>query len=504
MSDAGNTKRTLTDKALAPFSEVKNGEGSTALVMLSTIFILLVCYYVLKTVREPLVAASAAQDLQLVTQTSLPQWLKDVIIKQEGAQLKAVAATFQALLLVGFVPAYSWLASKVTRIRLIVGVSIFFIACIELFFVMRLAAVPMLGFVFYIWVGIFSVAMIAQFWSFGNDIYSEEQGKRLFPIIGVGATAGSPVGAKAASLFYGYLAPENKDGQAPVLDGFQEWIADSGVDPSFILLQVPVILLVVFTLLMVTVARRSDGSPQKPGSDDQKPEPKDENSAGGGFSLILKSPYLRLIAAVILLLNVVNTTGELLLTDIVVQNAQAAVASGEVSSAGPYIGKFYGDFFFYVNIAALLLQAFVVSRIAKYIGLKGVLLALPIVALGTYGLFAAGVGLVALRWAKTAENSTDYSIMNTGKAMVWLPTTRDAKYKAKQAVDTLVVRVGDVLAAGLFLVGTSALGWGLPTIAAVNLIFVVIWLGATFLLLKRHAAITEDPAVDPVATGVRS
>ena len=503
MNEAGAPKRTLTDKALAPFSEVKNGEGSTALVMLSTIFILLVCYYVLKTVREPLVAASAAQDLQLVTETSLPQWLKDVIIKQEGAQLKAVAATFQALLLVGFVPAYSWLASKVTRIRLIVGVSIFFIACIELFFVMRLAAVPMLGFVFYIWVGIFSVAMIAQFWSFGNDIYSEEQGKRLFPIIGVGATAGSPVGAKAASLFYDYLAPEAKDGQAPTLDGFQKWIAESGVDPSFILLQVPVILLLVFTVLMVTVARRSDGSSSEQETEDEaKDEAKDDKSSGGGFSLILKSPYPRLIAAVILLLNVVNTTGELLLTDIVVQNAQAAVASGEVSSAGPYIGKFYGDFFFYVNIAALLLQAFVVSRIAKYIGLKGVLLALPIVALGTYGLFAAGVGLVALRWAKTAENSTDYSIMNTGKAMVWLPTTRDAKYKAKQAVDTLVVRVGDVLAAGLFLVGTSLLGWGLPMIAAVNLMFVVVWLGATFLLLKRHAAIIEDPAADPVATGV--
>ena len=224
----------------------------------------------------------------------------------------------------------------------------------------------------------------------------------------------------------------------------------------------------------------------------------------GGFTLSWKSPYLRLIAAVILLLNVVNTTGEFLLTDIVAANAEAAVAAGESPNIGAYFTHFYGDFFFYVNIVGLLLQAFVVSRIVKYIGLRGIVFALPIVALGTYGFFAAGLGLVFLRWAKTAENSTDYSIMNTGKAMVWLPTNRDAKYKAKQAIDTLVVRVGDMFAAVLFLVGTLALGLGVQGIALFNLVLVVGWLAATYFMIRRYHAIEEDPSVDPVATGVEA
>lgn len=503
MPSESTKSRSWVDRALSPFSEVKNGEGATALVLLATVFLLLVCYYILKTVREPLVAASAAQDLQLVQNTGLPEWLKEVLIKQKGPQLKAVAAAFQAILLLGFVPAYSWLAARVSRIRLIVGVSLFFIFCIELFFALRIAEVPMLGFVFYIWVGIFSIAMIAQFWSFANDLYSSDQGSRLFPIIGVGATAGSPVGAKVASLLYDYLAPEMDGDVAPTLDSFQRWVVESELDPSFILLQVPVILLVAFTALMVFVASRTDGS------DDTTQAPKDVHNEptepkAGGFALILQSPYLRLIAIVILLLNVVNTMGELLLTDLVVQGAEAAKAAGEISATGPWIGKWYGEFFFYVNIIALVLQAFVVSRISKYLGLKGILFVLPIVALGTYGLFAAGLALAALRWAKSAENATDYSIMNTGKAMVWLPTNRTAKYQAKQAVDTFIVRVGDVIAAVLFLIGTSAMGWDLPTLAGINMAFVAAWLVATFFLAKRNQAITAKPSIDPVATGIHS
>ena len=114
----GDDEGTLLDRFLRVFSDVRRGEGATALILLFTIFVLLVCYYVLKTVREPLVLASAEQDLQLLRGTGLPDWLVDTIVQGEGAQLKAVAAGFQALLLAGFVPAYSWLASKVTRIRM--------------------------------------------------------------------------------------------------------------------------------------------------------------------------------------------------------------------------------------------------------------------------------------------------------------------------------------------------------------------------------------------------
>ncbi|MGE3632651.1 MAG: NTP/NDP exchange transporter [Sandaracinaceae bacterium] len=487
----------LLDRFLRVFSDVRRGEGANAVLLLATIFMLLFCYYVLKTVREPLVLASATADLQLVRTTGLPEWLKQILIEQEGPQLKAFAAGLQAIVLMLYVPAYSWVASRVSRVRLIVGVSIFFIACIQLFFFLRLAGVPMLGFVFFIWVGIFSVSMVAQFWSFANDVYTKDHGERLFPIIGVGATAGAPVGSQAAGAFYDYVAAGGAEGAE--LDGLQRWLVESDIDPSFILLQVPAVLLAVFTVMRVIVARRFD-APTSSSPAEERP-PGSDGKAKGGLGLIFESPYLRLIAAVILILNVVNTLGEFLLSDLVSDAASAAVAAGEASDEGAFIGGFYGDFFTYVNVIALLLQALVVSRLVKHVGIKAVLFALPLVALGSYAMFAAGLGLGALRWAKTAENATDYSIMNTGKAMVWLPTRKAAKYAGKQAVDTFIVRIGDMVSALVFLVATSALHLGLTTLGIINLVLVAGWLGLTFLLVRRNAAVNEDPTIDPATRG---
>jgi ATP:ADP antiporter, AAA family len=124
---------------------------------------------------------------------------------------------------------------------------------------------------------------------------------------------------------------------------------------------------------------------------------------------------------------------------------------------GAFISGFYGNYFLAVNIASVLLQMFVVSRIVKRLGMGGVLFTLPVVALGAYGLAMAGAGLAMVRWVKTAENASDYSVMNTAKQMLWLPTTREEKYAAKQAVDTFFVRCGDMLSAGVVFVGTHRL-----------------------------------------------
>src|SRR6187455_3441032 len=96
------------DRVLAPFTEVHAGEGATALLMLANVFLLLVCYSVIKTVREPLILLGG------------------------GAEVRSYAAAGQALVLIGFVPAYAWLASRVGRVRLLMTVSAFFILCIEL------------------------------------------------------------------------------------------------------------------------------------------------------------------------------------------------------------------------------------------------------------------------------------------------------------------------------------------------------------------------------------
>ena len=140
------------DRALAVFADVRAGEGLTALLMLANIFLLLVCYSIIKTVREPLILLGG------------------------GAEVRSYAAAGQAILLMGFVPLYSWVASKVRRMTLVIGATVFFIACIELFSAAVMARVPYVGVAFFVWVGIFNISLVAQFWSFANDLYSKESG----------------------------------------------------------------------------------------------------------------------------------------------------------------------------------------------------------------------------------------------------------------------------------------------------------------------------------------
>ena len=102
----------------------------------------------------------------------------------------------------GFIPLYSWFASRVDRVRLIVGVTLFFIVNLELFWLALQVGVPYLGVAFFIWVGIFNNAIVAQFWSYGNDLYRQRQAQRLFPVIGIGVTLGAPLGAALAGRLF--------------------------------------------------------------------------------------------------------------------------------------------------------------------------------------------------------------------------------------------------------------------------------------------------------------
>jgi ATP:ADP antiporter, AAA family len=433
------------DRFLRVFSDVRPGESVTTLLLLGNIFLVLVGYYIIKTVREPLILASG------------------------GAEMRSYAAAGQALALMGFIPLYSWFSSRVERLRLIFGLSLFFIVNIEMFYLGALAKVPYLGFVFFIWVGIFSLATIAQFWSYANDLFPKETGERLFPIIAIGATLGSPLGSKIAQkLFEAGVAPYN-------------------------MLHVTVVILLLHLGLYAWIDRREAGR-------HHAAHPSRAALGGeGGFPLVLKSPYLRLIALLLILLNIVNTTGEYIISRSVAAAATAAVAGGSALSREAFIGSFYGQYFFWVNVTTVLIQAFLVSRIVKYLGIAGVVLALPLVALGAYGIVAAGAGFAVIRWAKTAENATDYSVMNTGKQLLWLPTSRDEKYKAKQAVDTFFVRTGDVLSAGIVFAGTTWLGLGLRGFALTNLVVIGGWLAVAGLLLREHRAVVARRRAEAAA-----
>jgi AAA family ATP:ADP antiporter len=412
---------------------VEPREAVTVLLLQANLFVLLVAYYVMKTVREPLVLASG------------------------GAELKSYAAAVQAAVLVAFVPAYGWLSSRVSRARLVVAVILFFAVVLEGFRVATEIWLPHVGFAFYVWVGIFSVGSIALFWSYANDLYDRGTGERLFSVIAIGAVLGSPVGSAIAARLFA-----------------------AGV-PPFEMLHVAAALLLVHLGLYGIVELRERRTLRVPDA----PLP----PGPSGFGLVLRSPFLRLLAALLVILNVVNTVGEYILSRAVVDAARLASAVDPRVDIGAYIGVFYGRYFFLVNVVTVVLQAFVVSRVVKHLGMKGVLLALPLVAFGAYGLVSAGAGLAVIRLAKAAENSVDYSLMNTGKQMLWLPTAREEKYKAKQAIDTFFVRAGDVLAAGVVWAGTTWLGADARGFGLANLLLVLLWTATAWAVLKRYRAL---------------
>ena len=423
----GGGEKSWLDRALSIVSDVRPGEGLTTLLMLINIFLLLVCYSVIKTVREPLILLGG------------------------GAEVRSYAAAGQAILLMAFVPLYGWFASRVDRARLLVGVTIFFIACIELFAAAVVARVPYTGVAFFIWVGIFNMSLVAQFWSFASDIYNKEAGDRLFPIIMIGMTAGAPLGSYIAGhLFRTGLAPQ-------------------------VILQVSAVLLAVSIALYLRINSTEER---------KRTEPQPLLAAGDAFQLVFANRYLRLIAALVVLLNIVNTTGEYLVARLLSAHVSELALADAAFNKQAYIGAFFGDYQFWVNLTALFLQAFVTSRLVKHTGLRGALLALPLVALGGYAIVAAGVSFSVVRWVKTAENATDYSIMNTARQLVWLPTTREEKYKAKQAIDTFFVRAGDVVSAAVVYLGTTTLHLTVNQFAFGNIVLTMIWVGVALMILK--------------------
>ena len=422
-------RKTVLESLLSAFATVHAGEGLTAFLLATNVFILLTAYYIIKPVREALILGGA------------------------GAEIKSYAGAGQALLLLLIVPAYSAYASRRDRLRLINGVIAFFISNLAIFFFLGRMHVD-LGVVFFLWVGLFNVMLVAQFWAFANDIYSEEQGKRLFAIVGIGSSLGAIAGARVAGTLFKPLGP-------------------------FWMMLLAAALLAVCMGLTNWIHRRESNSSRPRAEVARQPV-----GTAGGFQLVLRHRYLLLIAIMVLLSNFVNTTGEFILGKTVAEHAKT------VADSGTYIGEFYAGFFFWVNLLGAVFQMFVVSRLVKWIGIGPALLCLPLIALGSYTLLAFAPILSFIRMAKIAENSTDYSIQNTARHALFLNTSRDAKYKAQSAIESFFWRAGDAMSALLVFVGTK-LAFGISNFAVANLAFVLVWLvlvGAIIRFRKRQEA----------------
>jgi len=436
------------DRGLRVFADVRAGEGFIALLLALNVFLILMAYYVLKPVREALV------------------------LGEGSAELKSYLSAGQVVLLAFVVPFYGRLVSRLPRMTLINTVTLFFIACPVIFYVLNKFGVP-LAIIFFIWIGIFSLMVIAQFWSFAADIYTKEEGERLFPIVGFGASLGAVFGARIADHLI-----------EPV--GVYELMLVGGA-----------ILLGQLALTNYINGHRAQRTVAPKASAAAAPAPP-KASGANAFALVFRTRYLILMALMLMMLNWVNSTGEYILGRIVTDAAQRMISEGRAAglTQGQIIGDFYSKYFTLVNGLGLLLQLFVVSRVVKRFGIPIAVMILPVLSLTAYNVMLFLPFLWAVLSAKVSENATDYSLNNTVRQMLFLPCTPEEKYSAKQAIDSFFFRAGDVLSALTVLVGTNVLSLGTAGFAAVNVVLAVAWVALAWQVGRVYRGLTaEEPAL---------
>ncbi len=439
-------------KAAVP---VRRDELVTVVLLTINVFVLLTCYYILKVVREPMILLGG------------------------GAELKAYASAGQTLLLLAVVPAFGLLSSRVSRLRLLTTIQLIFIGCLLGFYALAQIEAP-IGLAFYLWLGIFNVLVVSNFWSFANDLFDPEHGKRLFPAIGIGASIGAILGAFIPSLLHRVLGT-----------GSLLIVAAAGLAISIVLYRL--------------VDHREGG--QRVAKPVTKAEVKEDRR--GGFALVLKDRYLRLLAVMLLVATIINTTGEYVVGKMATDGSEVYAAEqakktalGSTAPADPkaveaaaheaqkeYISDFYSSYYTIVNLLSALLQLLIVARLLSTLGIRGALYVMPVIVLGGWFAVFLFANLAAIRIEKSAENSLDYSLHNTLRQAVFLPTSRAAKYKAKAAIDTFFFRMGDVIAGlGIVFLLVSVLGLGTRAFAVLNICLAIVW----FMLARRTGRMYDE------------
>jgi len=454
---------------------VKRDEVLTVTLLALNCFILLLCYYVLKVVREPLILLGG------------------------GAELKSYASGGQVILLLAVVPAFSWLQNRVSRIRLMTTMQLIFIACLVGFYILARTKAP-IGLAFYIWLGIFNALVVSNFWSFANDLFTEKDGKRVFAVIGVGASIGAIAGAYTPHLLY----------KAIGFDGLM-MLAIVGLGASIVLYQI--------------VDRRERAKKDQRIADklEEAPEANAKPDKRGGFTLVVRDKYLRVLALMLLVATVINTTGEYVISKMAEEHAETYAAAKLKQAPGAtilpvaetqpsadhgkpaakpdanktdpaadaakkeYLSDFFSSYYFWVNLVSFVFQAFLVARLLIALGMRKALFIMPVIVLGGWVCVIGFIGLTMIRLEKTTENSLDYSLHNTLRQALFLPTSPEAKYKAKAAIDTFFFRMGDVIATlGIVFLFVEVLGVGVRAFAIMNVCLAVVWLFLAYRAGKLH------------------
>jgi AAA family ATP:ADP antiporter len=388
-------------------------------------FLLLAAYYVLRPVRDEFAVQAGAARLPLI-----------------------FTATFATML--ALVPAWGWLCARLARERLLAATYAFFALNLAFFWlVLRTGATPLAAGAFFVWVSVFNLFAVSVFWSFMADVFDRSQAARLFPAIAAGGSCGAIAGPTLTAHLAPMLGPAN-------------------------LLLVSAFVLAAIIACIRTLTAWARRHPRQG-------EPPAEEPVGGsmlaGARAALTSPYLLGISAWLLCYTVLSTSLYFQQVEIV----GAAIADPAERT------RLFATVDLAVNSLTLLVQLSLTARLSLRLGTGWMLALMPLASLAGFALLGAVPTLAVLVAFGITRRVGEFAISKPVREALYTVIGREERYKAKNFIDTVVYRGGDVLS-GWLVQALRALGLGVSGVAFAMLPVAAAWVALSFWLGRRQAA----------------
>jgi AAA family ATP:ADP antiporter len=366
-------------------------------------FLLLLCsYYLLRPVRDALVSGLDTDEIKYLS-----------------------SAVFIVMLCVA--PLFGMLMARIPRRTLLPFIYAFFVVNLLLFAVLfhQDANGVWPARIFYVWVTVFNFFVVSVFWSFMADIWREEQGRRLFGAIAAGGSCGGLLGPAFARQF-------------------ADDVGTSGLTLcAAVLLSGAIICLILL---------RRDAQPNTTSTTNQQSAL--HGSGWQGILLILRSPFLLGIASLV----VIGSIAAMFAYTETSRLAKELLDTPQARTA------FFAQIDLWTNLVALLLQAVIVGPLTSRLGVVAPLLGLGVIACIAFGAVALMPTLWVLGASNVARRAAEFGLGKPGRDMLYTVTTPQEKYLAKNVIDTLLARSGDLVGgwiyATLTLMGLTLAGFG--------------------------------------------
>ncbi len=407
-------------------------------------FCVLAAYYVLRPIRDEMGVAGGVNHLP---------WL--------------FLGTLSATLLVG--PLFARLVARLPRRRFVAwayrGLAVCLIGFALALEILPASAQVWTGRVFFVWLSVFAVFAVSLFWAVMADVFQAAQARRLYGLIGAGGT----LGGLAGGLLTGWL------------------VQLVGTMP----------LLLVSALLLEAALRAMYAlSGHVAGRDGAQARIEREiigGSAWAGMSGVLRSRYLLAIALFMLLF----TWGSAFLYLL-----QAEIVAREIVDRAARTA-YFARVDVWVNASTLVVQLLLTGRLIERVGVGAVLAFLPLLSLAGFAALATAPVLSLVILLQVLRRTGDFALSRPAREVLYVPLSREEKYKAKSFIDTFVFRFGDQLGAWSH-AALAAAGLSLGAIAAAAVPLSAAWLAVAVWLGRRHAALVPAPASSPcIHEGVR-